>query len=180
MTSLEVEKDPSSDQAYDQMLPIWRRQPFVFSLFTLFFTLQMWLPYRYYLSDYPWDERFAWRMFSTVRSLNCQIQAWEGAAEGQSNRFCPNGQDRCVSLSLSKELHMVWVNLLKRGRREVLQHYVEQRCKQRPKPLYISLNCPHPEDPHPLISIQSPNQDLCAHPEALLSKMPDLMMKGRP
>ena len=104
-----------------------------------------------------------------MRGLNCQARAWEGA-EGRAAP-CPNGEGRCTQLRLSRELHMVWVNLLKRGRREVLSHFVKRRCERVNRPLYVSLTCPAPEAPHPMITVQSPDRDLCAHPEALFDAL---------
>ena len=149
--------------------PVWRRAPLPFVITLIFLGAQVWLPMSYYLGDYPWDERFAWRMFSTVRSLNCQAQAWEGAQAGQASVPCPDGQGRCAQVRLSQALHMVWVNLLKRGRREVVERFVQTRCAQGSgRSFYMSLTCPHPEAPHPLVTVQAPTHDLCRHPEALL------------
>lgn len=160
------ELSASSTQA---TAPLWRRAPLTFMIASVFLGVQVWLPMSYYLGDYPWDERFAWRMFSTVRSLNCQAQAWEGAQPGQPSVPCPGGQGRCAQVRLSQALHMVWVNLLKRGRREVVEKLVQTRCAEGAgRPFYMSLTCPHPEAPHPLVTVQAPTQDLCSHPEALL------------
>ena len=161
---------PEAPRALNEALPpLWRRAPLSFGLAAALLSLQFWLPLSYYLSDYPWDERFSWRMFSTVRSLSCQVQAWEGVEGAGRAQACPNGSGRCAPLRLTAELHMVWVNLLKRGRREVLRRFVEERCSKPEARLYVSLSCPHPEAPHPLLTIQSPLDELCAHPEALLS-----------
>ena len=85
----------------------------------VFFSAQMWAAGSYYWGDYPWDERFSWRMFSSVRSLSCQVQMWESSEQGQ---LCPDGQTaHCTQVRLSSRYHMVWVNLLKRGRRQVLK-----------------------------------------------------------
>lgn len=158
--------------------PLWRRAPLIFTLALSFLSLQVWLPLSYYLSDYPWDERFSWRMFSTVRSLTCQVRAWEGTTAPQGTP-CPNGVGRCVPQRLSQSLHMVWVNLLNRGRREVVQALVKERCSRpTPKPFYLSLRCPSPEAPHPLITLQAPTQDLCAHPEAILPPLTSTMKEA--
>ena len=154
----------------------WRTHPLKATLIGLFLCAQIGLPLCYYLEGYPWDERFSWRMFSTVRSLSCEVSAWrergEGGEGGEMRRAmrCPQGEGVCEQIALSQELHMVWVNLLKRGRREVLKAFVEQQCAQSPsRALYVRFACPHPDAPHPLVTLQAPHVDVCAQPEALLS-----------
>ena len=143
--------------------PLWRRQPLASLLISLFLGAQLLLPLSYYLGDHPWDERFSWRMFSTVRGLSCEPRLWRGALQGERARPCPSDEGACVERSLGRELHMVWVNLLKRGRVEVLNTFVERACAAEPtRPLYMSLRCPHPEAPHPWVELQSPLQDLCS------------------
>ena len=132
----------------------------------LFFAAQVWLPLSYYLSDYPWDERFSWRMFSTVRALECDVRAQRSVEAGERGAPCPSGERRCAPLRLSGELHMVWVNLLKRGRREVLHELARAQCltpegAPRARSLYVSLSCPAPTPPHPLVEVQSGSVDLC-------------------
>ena len=127
----------------------------------IFFSAQMWAAGSYYWGDYPWDERFSWRMFSTVRSLSCQVQMWESSEQGQ---LCPDGQTaHCTQVRLSSRYHMVWVNLLKRGRRQVLEKLAQQECTQRQahEAIFINLTCPSPEPPHQAITIQSPTVNLC-------------------
>ena len=130
-------------------------------LLIVFFSAQMWAAGSYYWGDYPWDERFSWRMFSTVRSLSCQVQMWESTEQGA---LCPDGQtSHCTQVRLSSRYHMVWVNLLKRGRRQVLKKIAQQECSQRQpnEAIFINLSCPSPEPPHQQITIQNPKVNLC-------------------
>jgi len=131
-----------------------------------FFGAQLWLPLSYYLGDYPWDERFSWRMFSTVRGLECEVRAQRTAAPGEASAPCPGGAGRCAPLRLSGELHMVWVNLLKRGRREVLHELARTQCltpdgTRRDRALYVSLSCPAPTAPHAPVLVQRGDVNLC-------------------
>lgn len=82
------------------------------------------LPLSYYLgrSDSPlspYDERFAWRMFSPVRIARCQVDLFDATA----------GQPQPIQLS--RELHVVWVNLLKRARPAVVNRVLDKFCDER-------------------------------------------------
>lgn len=134
-----------------------------------FFGAQMWVVSSYYRGDYPWDERFSWRMFSTVRSLSCKPRLWftDPQRSASSGQLCPDGRTRgCSPLRLSGQYHMVWVNLLKRGRLQVLDRVARDRCQSLGEgaAVFIELSCPDPEPPHASIEVQSSLIDLCASP----------------
>ena len=134
---------------------------------TLFFGAQLWVAGSYYLGDYPWDERFSWRMFSTVRSLSCQPQLWSLDPTSSSSQICPDGQTLgCRPLRLSTQYHMVWVNLLKRGRLQVLDAVARDRCEALGEggAVFVGLNCPSPTPPHQMVEVQSPKVNLCREP----------------
>lgn len=82
----------------------------------LLFVMQLLLPLRYYFGNDPYDERFAWRMFSTVRQHQCRLSA-------QDTR---NGQP--VPVSLPTEVHVGWITLLRRNRSAVVRKYLRFRC----------------------------------------------------
>ena len=130
-------------------------------IFTLFLGIQMYFALSYYQSKYPWDERFAWRMFSTVRKLQCVPQAW--IASDQAYQRCPhNHGQNCQSLRFTQDVHMVWYNLLKRGRTEVIQAWVQRMCqRETTKALYFSLKCPIPKVPHPMHTVVSSQDNAC-------------------
>ena len=138
---------------------------FLIPALVIFFGVQSWVAGSYYLGDYPWDERFSWRMFSTVRSLSCQTQMWRTEASGGP---CPDGNSfGCSTVRMSRHYHMVWVNLLKRGRLQVLDQIAARECtnlKGQGK-VFFDLSCPSPTPPHELIKVQSPLVDLCTHPQ---------------
>ena len=143
-------------------------KPIVLACLVLFFGIQMYAPIRYYLGDYPWDERFSWRMFSTVRTLKCRPQLWSQQSD----------DSRRQPLRLSREMHMVWVNLMKRGRLRVVEEFARSYCQRRPETaLYISLSCPNPTPPHAAIPLIRPETDLCSSPQ-ILNTLSDIDLKS--
>jgi len=81
--------------------------------------LQVALPLSYYLGDDRFDERFAWRMFSSVRLSECRVKLvdrTDGAA---------------VAVRPGAELHEVWANLLSRARASVVHAYAKRWCDRR-------------------------------------------------
>jgi len=92
-----------------------RRARFVLCWLLLF--AQAAIPASYYLwrAD-PEDERFAWRMFSSLRFRSCQVQVVEQLA----------GEARVVPLRAV--LHASWISTLRRGRQRVIARFLETRC----------------------------------------------------
>jgi hypothetical protein len=81
--------------------------------------LQLVVPLSYYLqSGDPYDERFAWRMFSAVRLHSCRTTASESV--GDAERAIP----------LPQTLHQAWVNHLARNRRDVVLAFLTARCEE--------------------------------------------------
>ena len=141
-------------------------QRLIIALLGAFFAAQTWAAASYYLGDYPWDERFAWRMFSTVRGLKCDYRIWRAKPDG--NERCPDlSSARCERVRLSKEQHMVWVNLMRRGRLSVLDQLASHDCAQQGDGggYFVALSCQAPEPPHALQPIQSERVNLCEHPQ---------------
>lgn len=78
-------------------------------------------PLSYYVGDSnPYDERFAWRMFSTKRTESCRVSAME--------RIRGDGEKERHRIDLSGTLHVAWKNGLKRRRPEVVAEFFEWRC----------------------------------------------------
>ncbi len=99
-----------------------------------FVLLQVAMPLRYYLSDERYDERFAWRMFSPVRATTCQVAFYDRRG---------GNQDR---IKLHEDVHVVWVNLMKRARMGVIEAYARHFCAQAPdRDLRADLTCKHPD-----------------------------------
>jgi hypothetical protein len=78
--------------------------------------VQVAVPLTYYGSHDPYDERFAWRMFSGVRVLECRLAAFETV----------DGAER--EIALTQTLHVAWINLLRRNREAVQRRFLEWRC----------------------------------------------------
>ncbi len=83
-----------------------------------FILLQIALPLSYYVSDNEYDERFAWRMFSSVRMTRCSFQL--ASSDGITESALP----------LPKQYHVVWINLAKRARLDVIDAMVERACAE--------------------------------------------------
>jgi len=110
------------------------------ALIIAFLALQVGLPLSYYLGHTPHDERFAWRMFSPVRLVSCDADLYD-ATSGSQQKLDPY-----------KELHVVWYNLMKRGRLPVVKVFAESWCDQqvakgRAQPdLRVRLSCGAPDE----------------------------------
>lgn len=81
------------------------------------------MPLRYYLGGGGTDERFSWRMFSTVRMQRCTVVV-DDTLEREGGRR----DERRVDLG--KLIHSAWINLLERGREAVVNELLAQRCTQ--------------------------------------------------
>ena len=136
------------------------------------FGAQTWAAASYYLGDYPWDERFSWRMFSSVRHLKCTYKVWRGQPlADQATHPCPDQSGATCSTpfasrQLAREHHMVWINLLKRGRLGVLDRLAAYECAS-PRSagrFYVELSCPDPAQPQSSVLVQSPRVNLCERP----------------
>lgn len=92
------------------------------AFFLAFLALQMIVPLTYYLRDDPYDERFAWRMFSNVRMHSCQTSVSERVATNDSVETRP------VALYSTVEIH--WTGLLRRNRIDVIKGFLEWRCEE--------------------------------------------------
>lgn len=79
-----------------------------------FLALQVGLPLSYYLGDNPHDERFAWRMFSPVRLVSCEVEATDNTSRQR--------------IDLMAEVHVVSINLMKRGRLPVVKAFARHWC----------------------------------------------------
>jgi hypothetical protein len=79
--------------------------------------LHLLIPLRYYREGADtYDERFAWRMFSSVRVRQCAV----------SVRETRKGTEHPVPLA--QVLPAPWIELLKRNRRAVIDHFLAFRC----------------------------------------------------
>ncbi len=99
-----------------------------------YLVLQIALPASYYFRDDPLDERFAWRMFSPVRTVSCQTLLYDES----------NGRKR--RLQLLREVHVAWKGLLERGREHILAGFARKWCGETPgRKLTADISCSTPE-----------------------------------
>ncbi len=100
---------------------------------------QLGLPLRYYLSDDTFDERFAWRMFSPIRVVRCEVRWTEGAARRP--------------IKVGRDVHHVWYSLMKRARIGVVDAFAKRRCDalleggESSPEVYARITCRHPDGP---------------------------------
>ena len=121
-------------------------------LVAAFLVAQIGMPLSYYVGDDIYDERFAWRMFSPIRMVKCQVAISEG----------PTGKPK--PLKLSRELALPWTNWMKRGHRRVLTAFAKQRCKAGESSnesfaVHAQLNCKLPDGEVDRLFI--PQENLC-------------------
>jgi hypothetical protein len=86
----------------------------------LFLAYQVAMPLRYYAGGRGLDERFSWRMFSSVRMLDCNVDIDE--------HFEEFGKVRQRDVNLKKEVQVAWIGLLERGRDLVIEKFMRRRC----------------------------------------------------
>ncbi len=96
----------------------------------VFLALQVAIPLSYYLRDDRYDERFAWRMFSSVRLERCRTDVHERL--DMDARF----PERRVALN--ETLHRAWINTIERNRRPVIEAFLKHRC-ERPEVAAVTL-----------------------------------------
>jgi hypothetical protein len=87
------------------------------ALIAAFLLFQIAMPLRYYLGGGGYDERFSWRMFSSVRMQRCDVQVHETLSDGS---------DR--ALNLDRELQVAWIGMLERYRPQVVEKLLHRRC----------------------------------------------------
>ena len=80
--------------------------------------LQIGLPLSYYVSGRNYDERFSWRMFSTLRLRDCKVQVSEQLRGSAGMR----------PVSVERDVHIAWLRLLERMRSGVVDAYLQRRC----------------------------------------------------
>ena len=91
--------------------------------------LMLALPLSYYVGGHVEDERFAWRMFSTVRLTRCQVEI-EERIDGDWH-----------PVPLSRVLHTACITHLQRGPPGVGARFVEARCEGAPDAVRTTRSC---------------------------------------
>ena len=109
----------SEPASYLDDVPVGRTRKRVVRFVLAVLALQLFVPLTYYLqTGDPYDERFAWRMFSAVRMYSCRTTATETV----------DGSEQAISLSST--LHQAWVNHLARNRRDVVVAFLDAHCDE--------------------------------------------------
>lgn len=103
-----VSREPGAERAFSN------------ALIALFLLFQIAMPLRYYLGDRGYDERFSWRMFSSLRMQQCRVRVSERA--GEPSRLIER------QVNLSKELQVAWIGMLERYRPQVVSKLLARRC----------------------------------------------------
>jgi hypothetical protein len=75
-------------------------------------------PLTYYLGARGYDERFSWRMFSTLRLRDCKVRVTETPRDGSAAR----------EVAVERDVQLAWLRLLERMRTAVVERYLERRC----------------------------------------------------
>jgi hypothetical protein len=86
------------------------------ALIALFLLFQLAMPLRYYLGGRGDDERFSWRMFSTVRMHKCDVRVDETLG-GERKR-----------VDLTRAVQIAWIAMLERNRPQVVHKLMRHRC----------------------------------------------------
>lgn len=92
------------------------RHPLADAFIVLFLLFQIAMPLRYYLGERGDDERFSWRMFSSVRMQRCKARVNETTAAGERK------------VDLNRELQVAWIGMLERYRPQVVEKLLQRRC----------------------------------------------------
>jgi hypothetical protein len=100
---------------------------------------QVALPLAYYLGDDLFDERFAWRMFSSTfhYKRNCKITVYEWVRHA-------DGTEGPLELDLTRAIHQVWVARLGRSPAPVVDKFLRTRCEANPRAIEVEFGryCP--------------------------------------
>lgn len=113
------ESTPSAPRAAEVAAKKKRRTDLFLGAFLAF---QLIVPLTYYLRADPYDERFAWRMFSAIRLHSCQTSVNESVAV--------DGVEQARTVNLRLAVHQAWITTLGRNRRNVIQAFLERRCEE--------------------------------------------------
>ncbi len=97
-----------------------RRRSLENAFIACFLLFMLAMPLRYYLGGRGFDERFSWRMFSTIRMLDCKVKVQDVLG----------GAGRTREVPLVKEVQVAWIGMLERARGLVVQKLLERRCDE--------------------------------------------------
>lgn len=122
MTDKVASTDSSSDKPHTANTPHAHatQRKLVNALIVALVLLQLALPLRYYLGFAGGDdERFSWRMFSTVRLQRCEVNVTETTGDN----------DTPQQVRLRPILQVAWISILERFRPSVVEGFLRFRCQ---------------------------------------------------
>jgi hypothetical protein len=90
------------------------------AIIAIFLASQIALPIRYYLGNQPDDERFAWRMFSSLAMRNCVLTVEEST-------FLAGVADKRV-LNLNTAVQARWIGVLETNHPRTVDKFLKRRC----------------------------------------------------
>lgn len=98
----------------------WLTRSRINGLIVVILLAQLLIPLRYYLGFAEGDdERFSWRMFSTVRLQRCEMTVSDQHV----------GSDVKVPVQLKPILQVAWISVLQRYRPSVVEGFLRFRCE---------------------------------------------------
>lgn len=121
----ELEKTGQDDQVSVEHENSPPRQLLVNCFIAAFLLVQILVPLSYYTGDRGNDERFAWRMFSTVRQQLLSQRASSVVVEPADS----NGMAWRVTL-VDQLVSEPWVEFIEQDQRIVVDRFLEWRCKR--------------------------------------------------
>jgi hypothetical protein len=112
-----------------------RRRAWILGFIHIYLLVQVAVPLHYYAARADKnDERFAWRMFSSVRLLRCG----SGPRLARPPEFRVGGRP----VDLYGEFHEAWVEISRRGRIHVIEAMARELCARNPgEPVTVSFSC---------------------------------------
>jgi hypothetical protein len=104
-----------------------------------FLAIQFALPISYYLTRDRFDERFAWRMFSPIRMVRCQVSFFAAVNDSPQQQ-----------LSINTELSQPWSNWMRRGHTKIVRAFADYYCTKQDSAdqkieLFVDLTCRLPD-----------------------------------
>ena len=124
--------------------PRGRRRRCVSAFIALFLLLQAAIPATYYVSAHASDERFCWRMFSTVR-VHRVIHAKHCDVNVRRN-IDKDGRLVDEPVAIESMIPQVWIASLKRNQVEVIRKVLDRCCNSGPaRDVQLDVVCPKME-----------------------------------
>ena len=102
--------------------PSGRTRALVNGCIVCFLVFQVAVPLSYYAGRRTTDERFSWRMFSSVILQICRVSAFESGS--------PSGERAFHQVSLWPDLHPGWIRLLERYPPQLVAAVLHWRCER--------------------------------------------------